>query len=66
MPMYEYACRACQERFELFRPISERDETATCPRCGETREHLRVPAAVLGQPTGRGAGCGTSPGSGFR
>jgi len=34
MPIYEYSCKSCQERFDSIRPMSQRDEPATCPGCG--------------------------------
>ena len=33
MPIYEYACRSCSERFELLTYVSKADR-ATCPKCG--------------------------------
>ena len=33
MPIYEYACRSCSERFELLTYVSKADG-ATCPKCG--------------------------------
>jgi len=31
MPLYEYYCRDCRAKFELLRPMSRMDGTATCP-----------------------------------
>ena len=31
MPLYEYYCKRCQERFELLRPASGMDDPARCP-----------------------------------
>ena len=31
MPVYEYFCRTCNEKFELLRPMSRGEEPATCP-----------------------------------
>jgi putative FmdB family regulatory protein len=31
MPLYEYRCRTCDERFELRRPMSDAASPATCP-----------------------------------
>lgn len=31
MPLYEYRCRTCDERFELRRPMSESGDPAVCP-----------------------------------
>ena len=35
MPVYEYLCDRCQQKYELRRPMSERDEAAPCPNCGQ-------------------------------
>ncbi|MDT7942964.1 MAG: zinc ribbon domain-containing protein [Dehalococcoidia bacterium] len=40
MPIYEYYCHRCQTRFELLRPMSRRDEAATCPQGHEGAERL--------------------------
>jgi len=34
MALYEYKCAACEERFDLMRPMSAADEPAACPECG--------------------------------
>lgn len=31
MPLYEYYCRTCEQKFELLRPMSRADEDAVCP-----------------------------------
>ncbi len=33
MPVYEYICEHCHERFELLRSFSKADEPAPCPVC---------------------------------
>jgi len=33
MPIYEYACRSCNARFELLTTMSKADKAA-CPKCG--------------------------------
>ena len=38
MPLYEYYCRQCEDKFELLRPMSRSDEPATCPRGHEGAE----------------------------
>jgi putative FmdB family regulatory protein len=35
MPIYEYRCEACQERFEEFLTTSDKPEPP-CPKCGST------------------------------
>ena len=32
MPLYEYYCPSCSQKFELLRPMSRSDDPATCPR----------------------------------
>ncbi len=39
MPIYEYECEKCGERFEQFRHISDSDSEIKCPQCGV--EHPR-------------------------
>ncbi|MBN2054871.1 zinc ribbon domain-containing protein [bacterium] len=34
MPIYEYKCRNCGNRFELMQTFSA-GKTATCPKCGQ-------------------------------
>jgi putative FmdB family regulatory protein len=65
MPLYEYACAGCGDRFELLvRP----GEKPACPDCGSIRleKQLSVPAAHTAkgaslpvcEPQPRGGGCG--------
>ncbi len=34
MPIYEYRCRHCEERFEQLVPLRAEHPPVTCPRCG--------------------------------
>ena len=34
MPLYEFRCASCGERFEIISSDAERDENAVCPSCG--------------------------------
>jgi len=34
MPIYEYECLTCGERFELRRSMSDSDQELKCPQCG--------------------------------
>jgi putative FmdB family regulatory protein len=45
MPTYDYRCRKCKHRFELFHGIKD-DAVRKCPRCGARAE--RVPAGGAG------------------
>jgi len=31
MPLYEYYCPVCDQRFELLRPMARASDPATCP-----------------------------------
>lgn len=33
MPLYEYLCEACDQKFELMQSLSAKVEETTCPRC---------------------------------
>ncbi|TAN41377.1 MAG: zinc ribbon domain-containing protein [Nitrospirae bacterium] len=33
MPIYEYICNACSEKFSQLRSMSESEKAAECPRC---------------------------------
>lgn len=35
MPIYEYQCRKCGERFEKIQKMNEGSDTVICPECGE-------------------------------
>jgi putative FmdB family regulatory protein len=34
LPIYEYECLKCGERFELRRSMSDSDQDVICPKCG--------------------------------
>lgn len=33
MPIYEYVCADCDNKFELIRPVSQFSDSAPCPTC---------------------------------
>ena len=37
MPLYEYRCRGCGERFEVLQRLGASGDDVLCPRCGEER-----------------------------
>ena len=45
MPIYEYACVACDLRFDRMRPMAQADSPADCPQCGR-RLGCCIPGAV--------------------
>lgn len=36
MPVYEYKCKTCGEKFEITRGIKEEETGVRCPRCGSS------------------------------
>lgn len=69
MPIYEYHCPACDDTFELLRPMRSSDEPAMCPRkhAGATRVVSLVAsrawesgaAPSFDMPAGGGCACST-------
>jgi len=41
MPIYEYQCTSCGEKFEAHRKITDRDSDVKCPKCGK-KEPRRI------------------------
>ena len=70
MPMYEYYCRPCNEKFTKLRPMSAASEPSECGECGGVAQKVLTAAVVTvaGQfsemeaaeamPTGGGCACG--------
>lgn len=56
MPIYEYECTACGEKFELRRSITASDSDIECPACGTT--HPRRIISVFSAGTSSGS-CST-------
>ena len=43
MPLYEYACGRCENSFEEFLSISDKDTvTPVCPKCAQQDQVTRV------------------------
>ena len=56
MPIYEYRCKACGERFEAIRPVGDTGRSLSCPECGKPRpEKLPSVFAATGS-CGSGSG----------
>lgn len=36
MPIYEYKCKNCNSKFEVFKPIEKKDQDEKCPVCRST------------------------------
>jgi putative FmdB family regulatory protein len=51
MPIYEYACKSCQARFEkLQRSAGGNDATAPCPKCGSKQTERTLSVFAVGAP----------------
>jgi len=65
MPLYEYYCHVCDQKFELLRPMSRAGEAATCPAGHADAERLiSVFSALAKSADGdvssvAGSGCAT-------
>ena len=42
MPIYEYRCESCAEKFELLTRFAERDSPQVCPACESTKTRVMV------------------------
>ena len=40
MPIYEYRCTACENKFEKLRPISKADDETLCPVCNNNGQRI--------------------------
>lgn len=70
MPIYEYYCTDCKEKFELLRPFSRIDEPAGCPKCKKGSKRILSRFASFSKDasgntapvSGGGGGCSTCGG----
>ena len=37
MPIYEYQCKNCNEKFEEFQSLGAGNEGVICPKCGSSK-----------------------------
>jgi putative FmdB family regulatory protein len=52
MPMYEYECRTCKERFEVLQKIGEGNEGLCCPKCNTDKPEKIFSAFCSGASKG--------------
>lgn len=57
MPIYEYVCLDCRERFDALRPIAQADIPIACRGCGS--EHSSRTLSVFYAQSGGRAVAGT-------
>lgn len=58
MPVYEYLCPQCHERFEQYRSVEEHAKRGFCPKCMKMSPRIVVPQRVYIN-TGKGDRFGT-------
>jgi putative FmdB family regulatory protein len=46
MPIYEYECEACGNRFELIQRLSD-DPVVVCPKCGQPKVHKLMSSPAI-------------------
>ena len=63
MPTYDYHCPRCGA-FDALRPLSQRDQAADCPACGQASPRVFASAAPLAL-SGGGARAEPSNGGGY-
>jgi putative FmdB family regulatory protein len=57
MPIYEYQCQACDERFDkLLRSMSQAPAGVACPACGSTDVRRLISAPIVHSAGETGAG----------
>jgi len=64
MPLYEYYCRRCEQRFELLRPVARMDDPAPCPKGHDGGERVLSIFAAFSQGSGAGEALGGGGGCG--
>ncbi len=63
MPVYEYLCVKCSERFSLLRSINADDKDLCCPKCSAGDVKKLVSSFCCG--TDSAGGFGSAPAGGF-
>jgi len=63
MPIYEYECKSCGERFELRRSMSDSDSEIKCPRCEALHPQRVLSTFAMGGSSGGTAGACAPGGS---
>ena len=58
MPIYEYKCRKCDEKFEVLQKVNEDNKDLCCPKCKTDKPERLLSAFCSG--TGKGASSGST------
>ena len=62
MPIYEYECTSCGEKFEAHRKMSDKDSELKYPSCG--KKQPRMIFSIFGMASA-GTACVSSPSHGW-
>jgi putative FmdB family regulatory protein len=67
LPLYEYRCASCGERFEVLQRMGDGAESLACPACGAGRptRQLSTFAAAAGAGGTEVGSAGCRAGAGF-
>ena len=52
MPIYEYRCESCAEKFEVLTGFAERDRAQVCPACESTKTRVLVSSFAFASGAG--------------
>jgi len=56
MPLYEYRCRSCGERFEVLQRLGADGHGLQCPRCDEPEPQRMLSTFAAQVPSNGGGG----------
>jgi len=57
MPIYEYECKECKERFEALLSVNEDDQSLRCPNCQGNKLQKVLSLFSSASTKSSGAGC---------
>lgn len=63
MPLYEYCCETCGDRFEVLQRLGEGSAGVTCPKCGGDDVARQLSTFAAASSSG-GGGISASPSCG--
>ncbi|MBN1955904.1 MAG: zinc ribbon domain-containing protein [Anaerolineae bacterium] len=61
MPIYEYCCEACGEKFEKLVRSTSKQQPLTCPHCGSERVEKAISLFGVGNVSHSSGSAGCSP-----
>ena len=51
MPIYEYLCPQCQERFSLMQKMGTSESETRCPKCGSAEVARQISGCAVSSST---------------